>query len=29
LNLEGYGVFGLGYVIILKPGHFPTNFIKT
>jgi hypothetical protein len=29
LNPEAYGAFGLGYVIILKPGHFPTNLMKT
>jgi hypothetical protein len=29
LNLEADGGFGLGYVIILKPGHFPTNRVKT
>jgi hypothetical protein len=26
LNLEDYGVFGLGYVIISKLGLFPTKF---
>jgi len=25
LNLEAFGVFGLGYAIILKLGLFPTN----
>jgi hypothetical protein len=28
LNQEGYGEFGLGYVIILKHGHFHTRNIN-
>jgi len=29
LNHAAYGVFGLGYVIILKLGHFPTKIKKS